>query len=91
MSNVVVYMGLRHLDRIAAKLADAGMAVDTPAAVIERATRPDQRIIDGTLETIGERARTAGIRAPAVVVVGECVRVRERLTALTRGVTEATA
>jgi siroheme synthase len=74
-------MGLRHLDRIAAKLLDAGMAIDTPAAVIERATQPDQRIIDGTLESIAGLAKDAEVQAPAVLVVGECVRFRERLLA----------
>jgi uroporphyrin-III C-methyltransferase len=82
MSTVVVYMGLRYLDRIAAKLAAAGMPANTPAAVVERATRPDQRIVDGTLETIAAAAEEAGIQAPAVIVVGECVRFRERLLAL---------
>ena len=82
MSNVVVYMGLRHLNRIAAKLTEAGMSGDTPAAVIERATRPDQRVVDGTLETIADRAKKADIQAPAIIVVGECVRVRERLLSL---------
>jgi uroporphyrin-III C-methyltransferase len=82
MSNVVVYMGLRHLGRIAAKLAAAGMAMDTPAAVIERASTPAQRVIDGTLGTISELSEAAGVVSPAVFVVGECVRFRERLLAL---------
>jgi uroporphyrin-III C-methyltransferase len=91
MSNIVVYMGLRHLERIVAKLADAGMAVDTPAAVIERATRPDQRIIDGTLESIAGLATDADVQAPAVLVVGECVRFRERLLALAERAAEVVA
>lgn len=91
MSNVVVYMGLRHLDRIAAKLTAGGMPADTPAAVVERATCPDQRIVDGCLGTIANRVRQATVHAPAVLVVGECVRFRERLQTLADRVTEAVA
>jgi uroporphyrin-III C-methyltransferase len=82
MSNVVVYMGLRHLDRIASKLIAAGMAADTPGAVVEKATLPGQRVIDGELATIARLAREAGVEAPAVIVVGECVRVRAKLIEL---------
>ncbi|MBX9622848.1 MAG: uroporphyrinogen-III C-methyltransferase [Gemmataceae bacterium] len=82
MSNVVVYMGLRHLPRIAAKLVGAGMPADTPAAVVERATLPDMRVVDAELATLADRAADAGVTAPAVIVVGECVRFRDRLTAL---------
>ena len=80
MSNLVVYMGLRHLARIAARLIDAGMPADTPAAVVEKATLPGQRVIDGELATIAGLA--ADVSAPAVIVIGECVRVRARLLAL---------
>lgn len=82
MSTVVVYMGLRHIDRIAARLIAAGMPADTPAAVVERATLPDQRVIDAELATVAGLAREAGVAAPAVIVVGECVRVRARLLEL---------
>ncbi len=78
MSNVVVYMGLRHLGKIVAKLIDAGMSADTPAAVIERATLPEMRVIDGELATLAALADEAGVQAPAVIVVGEAVRVRAR-------------
>lgn len=73
MSNLVVYMGLRHLDKIVAKLIAAGMPADTPAAVIEKATLPDMRVIDGELATLPALAAVAGVRAPAVIVVGAAV------------------
>ena len=82
MSTVVVYMGLRHLGAIAAKLAAAGMPADTPAAVVAHATLPTQRIYDGELATIADQAEDAP--TPAVAVVGACVRHRDRLTALAR-------
>ncbi len=82
MSGVVIYMGLRHLDRTLAKLAEAGLAPDTPAAVVERATLPGMRVVTGDLATLGRLAREADVRAPAVVVVGEGVRLRGRLLEL---------
>lgn len=82
MSNVVVYMGLRHLGKIVAKLIDAGMSADTPAAVIERATLPEMRVIDGELATLAALADEACVQAPAVIVVGEAVRVRSKLVQL---------
>jgi uroporphyrin-III C-methyltransferase len=82
MSHLVVYMGLRHLDKIAIKLVEAGMAADTPAAVVEKATLPGERVIDGELATIAGLAAAAGVAAPAVIVIGECVRLRSRLVAL---------
>jgi uroporphyrin-III C-methyltransferase len=81
LSNLVVYMGLRHLPRIAAKLADSGMSPDTPAAVIENATLPGERVIDGTLADIAALAAGARVQAPAVVVIGDCVRHRHALQA----------
>jgi uroporphyrin-III C-methyltransferase len=69
-SNLVFYMALRHLEKIAARLTAAGLAPDTPAAVIEKATRPDMRVIDGPLDRIAGLARAAAVQAPAVLVVG---------------------
>jgi len=79
---LVVYMGLRHLDAIAARLIAAGLAPDTPAAVICRGTLPDQQVIDSPLSLLPEAARAAGATAPAVIVVGEVVAHRARMLAL---------
>ena len=79
MSNLVIYMGLRHIEKIAAKLIDAGMSVTTPVAVIERATLPDERVVDGELGTIASFARAAEVRSPAIIVIGEAVRFRASL------------
>jgi uroporphyrin-III C-methyltransferase len=85
MSNLVVYMGLRHLPRIAAKLIAAGMPADTPAAVIERATHPDMRVVDGELATLPALAAEANVQAPAVIVVGAAVRYRTKLMRMVAG------
>jgi uroporphyrin-III C-methyltransferase/precorrin-2 dehydrogenase/sirohydrochlorin ferrochelatase len=68
---VVFYMGVAHLGCIVAKLREAGANADHPAAIIERATLPEQRTLRGTLATIAEQAREAKITAPALLIVGE--------------------
>jgi uroporphyrin-III C-methyltransferase len=68
---VVFYMGVSHLDRIVAKLREAGAPAGHPAAIVERATLPDQRTLRGTLETIAEIARKSNVAAPALLIVGE--------------------
>jgi uroporphyrin-III C-methyltransferase len=83
MSNLAIYMGLRHLDRIAVKLIEAGMDPQTPAAVIEKATHADMRTVDGELATIAALSEAESVAAPAVVVVGEAVRFRHVLNDLT--------
>jgi uroporphyrinogen III methyltransferase / synthase len=76
---LVFYMGVRQLGAIAERLIGSGRDPSEPAAVVERGTLPDQRVVAGTLQTIAGVAGDAGIRAPALVVVGEVVRLRERL------------
>ena len=68
---IVFYMGVSHLDRIVAKLRDAGAGASHPAAIVERATLPEQRTVRGTLETIATLAREAKITAPALLIVGD--------------------
>ena len=68
---VVFYMGVSHLDLIVAKLRDSGGKADHPVAIVERATLPDQRTLRGTLATIEEIARSAGVAAPALLIVGD--------------------
>jgi uroporphyrin-III C-methyltransferase len=79
MRGIVFYMGVRHVAKIAAKLSDSGLSLDTPAAVIESATLPGQRVLTGDLRDIGRTAEEAVIHGPAVFVVGEVVRYREKL------------
>ena len=76
---LVFYMGVRQLRSIAASLVACGRDAAEPAAVVERGTLPGQRVVAGSLGTIADEAAAGGVRAPAVVVVGEVVRLRERL------------
>ncbi|HAF16099.1 MAG TPA: uroporphyrinogen-III C-methyltransferase [Blastocatellia bacterium] len=76
---VVVLMGVAHLREIAKELVNSGRSAETPAAVIRWGTYNGQQTVKGTLGTIAEEAECAGMRAPAVIIIGEVVRLRERL------------
>ncbi len=82
---LVFLMGLRGLSTITGRLLAHGARPETPAAIIASATLPEERTVVGTLATIAELAQAAGITAPATLVVGEVVRVRDLLTALGDG------
>jgi len=70
---VVFYMGVGKLEPIVARLSAAGAADTLPAALIERATLPGQRILRGTLATIADLGSGAAISPPALLIVGEVV------------------
>ena len=76
---LVFYMGVRQLESIASRLMESGRGASEPAAVVERGTLPEQRVVVGTLGTIAGRAASEGVRAPALVVVGEVVGLEGRL------------
>jgi uroporphyrinogen III methyltransferase/synthase len=76
---LVFYMGVAHLADIARSLIDDGKAAETPAAVVESGATPWQRVVDGDLATIADRAREARVRPPALLVVGQVAAARERL------------
>jgi uroporphyrinogen III methyltransferase/synthase len=76
---LVFLMGVQNLAMIAEKLIRAGKEADTPAAVIADGTLPRQRTVLGTLADIAERCEREGISPPAIAVVGEVARLRERL------------
>ncbi len=74
---LVFLMGVKNLPRIVAQILSAGWDTDTPAALIQWGTLPNQKTICGTLSNIVEKA--IGINPPAVCVVGEVVRLRDQL------------
>ena len=68
---LVILMGVKHLPKITEQLIGYGRSADTPVAMIQQGTTEQQRIITGTLATIADIAQAAGIRPPAITVVGE--------------------
>lgn len=72
---LVLLMAMDRLDRIAAELIRHGRDAATPAAVVHRASLPAQRVVRARLDSIADTARTEGIGAPAVVVIGRVVDV----------------
>ena len=76
---LVFYMGVRQLPAIAAQLHAGGRAGTEPAAVIERGTLGDQRVVTGTLDTIAEVAAHESVRAPAISLFGEVAGLRDKL------------
>ena len=76
---LVFYMGVRQLPAIASSLVAGGRDAAEPAAVVERGTLPEQRVVTGTLATIASAAGEAGVRAPALVVVGAVAGLRDAL------------
>lgn len=70
---LVVLMGVGSLEDYVSRLLGGGMEPETPVAVIERATLPDQRMVRGPLGEIVDRSRAAGVRPPAVIVIGSVV------------------
>jgi uroporphyrin-III C-methyltransferase len=76
---IVLYMVMHNLERITGALMAAGLAAQTPAAVIASATTPSQRVLISTLERIAAEAHAQNFEPPAIVVVGEIVTMREKL------------
>lgn len=74
---IVFMMGFANLPVIAQKLTEHGMSADRPVAVISNGTRPEQRTVTGTLRNIEARVAEAKLPTPALIVVGEVVRLHE--------------
>ncbi len=70
---IVILMGVKNLPFIAEALIKSGKDPSTPVAVIENGLRPDQRVTTGPLGDIGAIAKNAGVRPPAVIVIGGVV------------------
>jgi len=76
---VAVYMGLSNLGLLTGQAIARGADPDTPAAVIEKGTRPDQRVITGRLADLAAKAEAADVTGPAMIIIGSVVTLRERL------------
>ncbi len=81
---LVFLMGVSNLATIVRELVENGRPPDTPAAVIERGTTAQQRVVTGTLMNIRERAQEANIQPPAITIVGKVVTLREAIGGVSR-------
>jgi uroporphyrin-III C-methyltransferase len=77
---IVLYMVMHNLERIVAAIIEAGLAGDTPAAVIASATTPKERVLVSSLAQLAATAREQKFEPPAIVVIGDIVTVRKNLT-----------
>jgi uroporphyrinogen III methyltransferase/synthase len=77
---LVILMGMRNLPELVERLLEAGRSPDTPAAIVMRGTTPAQRVLEAPLGSLVERARSLEFAAPAAVVVGDVVSLREELS-----------
>ncbi|WP_395020452.1 uroporphyrinogen-III C-methyltransferase [Dongia sp.] len=76
---IVIYMALKHIALIADRLLSGGRAPHEPVAVIANATTEQQRVLETTLGTCARDVAESGIEPPAMVVVGQVVRLRAAL------------
>jgi uroporphyrinogen III methyltransferase/synthase len=76
---LVIYMGIKNLPIIVKNLIKHGRDPKTPVAVVRWASTPEQRSVVGTLDTITDVVQKAGIKPPALIIVGEVVKLRETI------------
>ena len=76
---IVIYMGMKHIDRIASELMAAGRPASEPCAVVTTATTPDQHVLETTLGTIVGDIAASGVEPPAIICVGRSVLMRQVL------------
>jgi len=76
---IVFYMGLLGLDQLCRQLVAHGLPADTPAALVQEGTTPRQRVIAGTLQTLPVLVLESGVHAPTLIIIGEVVKLRDRL------------
>ncbi len=76
---LVIYMGIKNLPIITRKLIDNGRDPETPVAVVRWASTPQQHSVEGTLATITGIVEEAAIKPPALIIVGEVVKLRSTI------------
>ncbi|MDP6980901.1 MAG: uroporphyrinogen-III C-methyltransferase [Myxococcota bacterium] len=80
VDTLVILMGMRKIGELIAHVIDGGRSPETPAAAVMNGTLATQRVVEAPLGELVERAEAAGLRAPAAIVIGDVVRLREVLS-----------
>ncbi len=76
---VAIYMGLRNLEALTAEFIARGASPETPAAIVDNATRANQRVVVGALGALAAKARAAELKGPSIVIIGTVVSLRDKL------------
>lgn len=76
---LVLYMGLVGLEKICTQLIAHGQRPDMPVALVSKGTTPEQKVVIGTLQDIASKVSVHHIQAPTLTIIGEVVRLREKL------------
>jgi uroporphyrin-III C-methyltransferase/precorrin-2 dehydrogenase/sirohydrochlorin ferrochelatase len=87
---VVIYMGLSGLPGICQQLVAHGLPADWPAAVVAQGTLASQRVVCATLGTLADAVAQAGLQSPCLTIVGEVVRLRDKLAWFAGNATQET-
>jgi uroporphyrin-III C-methyltransferase/precorrin-2 dehydrogenase/sirohydrochlorin ferrochelatase len=82
---LVVYMGLLGVKNLCAKLVEYGLPSDTPIALVQKATTREQKVVVGTLATMPEQVEKTTIKPPTLIIVGEVVKLHEKLSWFNKG------
>lgn len=77
---IAVYMGVKGVDALRRGLLEHGMAADTPAAIVQQGTTPEQKIYAGTVGTLTEIVSRNDITPPSMLIIGEVARLHEKLS-----------
>jgi len=76
---VAIYMGLGSLEHLMQEFIKRGVPADTPAAIVDNGTRPNQRVVKGTLADLFQKSQAANLPGPALVIVGSVVSLSDKL------------
>ena len=80
IGTIVIYMGIKYSQKTIEQIIDAGRSPETPAAVIQQGTLPQQRTVTATLGTLVETISREKIKPPALIVIGEVVKLKDTLS-----------
>ena len=76
---IVVYMGLKGLSHLCAKMMEHGLAADTPIAVVQQGTTLNQKVVIGDLSNMPAKVEAAALKAPTLIIIGQVVKLHDKL------------